>query len=59
MLFWPVVYTYLGGFVAPYCTFRLEFLRPILLKPLRRVYLVSLIFVVTEAFIEEFTSYHL
>jgi hypothetical protein len=40
------------------CSLRLECLRLILPKLFRRVYLASsLIFVVTEAFIEEFTSY--
>jgi hypothetical protein len=49
---------YLGGFASPCCTFRLGCLRSILPKLFRRVYLVSsLIFVVTEAFIEELTSY--
>ncbi len=49
---------YLDGFTDPSCTSRLGCLRPILPKPFRRIYLVSsLIFIVTEAFIEEFTSY--
>jgi hypothetical protein len=44
-------------FAAPCCTFRSGCLRPFLLKPFRRVYLVSsLIFVDTAVFFEELTS---